>query len=365
MFQKTIENITGKVKKRFRYYAHTKGKMRQKPEGQLAEVNFGAFLLNRDMGRYSFILCQILKFSGFEVVVKLDPRFFLNEVPYKQMLLAQDFTKVRTSNAPDRSVLLEGPGKKRKQLNFICSYKLIAEKIDAYYLPYTLHPRFYRSYADNTNFDAFRKARRATRIIFSGNFERTLYNNKVLKDNFGWTISRVDILDHIKSHFANDTRIVYAPSQQHFYDLLKQKDSENKFIIAEVKTDPEDWLKILSSGDFYLCLPGMGMPWSHNAFEAMAVGTIPIIQYNSLFNPALVHMENCLAYSSYDSLNTALDLALNMEAAAIQQIKAQVISYYEEHISTKQIIKRIQTFYASDEETLTIAMPYLNEETYS
>jgi hypothetical protein len=362
MFQKTIESITGKVKKRFKYYAHTKRKLRRKPEGQFAEVNFGAFLLNRDMGRYSFILCQMLKFSGFKVVVKLDPRFFLNEVPYKQMLLAQDFTKVRGSNAPNRAVLLHGPGEKRKQLNFICSYKLIDEQIDAYYLPYTLHPRFYRTFSDNTNFDACRKASRATRIIFSGNFERSLYNNKVLKDNFGWTISRVDILDHVKSAYKDDPRILYAPTQKHFYDLLRQAESRSKFIIAEVKTDPEDWLKILSSGDFYLCLPGMGMPWSHNAFEAMAVGTIPIIQYNHLFNPLLVHQENCLAYHDFDSFNTALELALNMKPEEVECMKANVIAYYDAYISTKQIIKRIQSFYASDEETLTIALPYLNEE---
>lgn len=363
MLQKTIENITGKVKKRFRYYAHTKSKIRRKPEGQVAEVNFEGFLLNRDMGRYSFILCQILKFSGFKVVVKLDPRYFLNEVPYKQMLLSQDYIKVRNSNASTRSVLLQGPGKKQKQINFICSYKLIDEKIDAYYLPYTLHPRFYRSFADNTNFDSFRKSPRATRIIFSGNFERKLYNNKVLKDNFGWTISRVDMLDHIKAHYADDVRIIYAPSQKDFYKLLTVDHSKDKFIIAEVKTDPQDWLKILSSGDFYLCLPGMGMPWAHNAFEAMAVGAIPIIQYNNLFNPPLIHLENCLSYNSFESFNEALELALNMKAEDVQRMKEQVIAYYEEYISTKQIIKRIQTFYASEDETLTIAMTYLNEET--
>jgi glycosyltransferase involved in cell wall biosynthesis len=236
------------------------------------------------------------------------------------------------------------------------------EQIDAYYLPYTLHPRFYRTFSDNTNFDACRKASRATRIIFSGNFERSLYNNKVLKDNFGWTISRVDILDHVKSAYKDDPRILYAPTQKHFYDLLRQVESRSKFIIAEVKTDPEDWLKILSSGDFYLCLPGMGMPWSHNAFEAMAIGTIPIIQYNHLFNPALVHQENCLAYHDFDSFNTALELALNMKPEEVERMKANVIAYYDAYISTKQIIKRIQSFYASDEETLTIALPYLNEE---
>jgi hypothetical protein len=273
MFQKTIEMLTGKAKKRFKYYAHTKSKIRRKPEGQLAEVNFGGFLLNRDMGRYSFILCQIFKFSGFK-----------------------------------------------------------------------------------------RKSPRATRIIFSGNFERTLYSNKVLKDNFGWTISRVDIFDHIKAHYSSDSRIVYAPSQKHFYEMLAMDDSKNKFIIAEVKTNPQDWLKILSSGDFFLCLPDMGMPWAHNAFEAMAVGAIPIIQYNNLFNPPLIDLENCLTYKTFESLNEAIESALNMRAEDVQRMKEQVIKYYEEYISTKQIIKRIQSFHASEDVTLTIAMPYLNEE---
>jgi len=297
------ENIIGKIKKRLKYYAHTKSKARYRSNSPEAEVNLGSFLLNKDMGRYSFILCQLLKFSGFKVTVKLEPRFFLNDVPYKRMLLDQDYTKVRNSTVQNSNIVLSGQDRKQKSIKLLCSYKLIEDKIDAFYLPYTLHPRFYQTYEDNTNFIAFRSSKRKTRIIFSGNFERQLYNNKVLKDDFNWTISRVDVLDYIKAQYGNDSRIIYSPTQENFYALLKAGSAKDKFIIAEVKTNPEDWLPILSSGDFYLCLPGMGMPWSHNAYEAMAVGAIPILQYNKMFYPPLEHLENCLVYDSLIAWN--------------------------------------------------------------
>jgi hypothetical protein len=360
--KKKIVAISKKFKHPLRYYFYTKSKARHDPDSKVAVVNLGWFLLDKDWGRYSFIICQILKFSGFKVVVKLDYKFFYSLLPYKRMLLAQDYTKVRHTSVKPGFIELHGKNLEKKSIKLIYGYTLFRNKVEAYYLPYTLHPRFYQEYSDNTNFQAFRDTERKIRIIFAGNFEKSAYSRPILKEDFEGIITRVEVLDHISANYSKDSRIIYSPTKEHLYNLLETKSTVNNFIVIEVKTPEEDWLHILSKGDFYLCLPGGAMPLSHNAFESMALGTIPILQYDDLFYPPLQHLRNCIAYSSYDTLDEAIELALNMKEEALLLMKQEVIKYYDEYLATEQTIKRIQAFANSDEETMTIAIPFLNKK---
>jgi hypothetical protein len=359
-FEKIPERISAKFRQLLRYYSCTKSTAKLNPNSKTAVVNLGRYLLNKDSGRYSFIICQILKFSGFEVVVKLDPEFFYTEAPYKKMLLAQDFTKIRNTSLNTGSIELRGSDLKKKTIKLFYGYGLIRNRIKAYYLPYTLHPRFYQKYTDNTNFNVFREGERMLRVIFAGNFERSLYDNSILKEDFEGTISRVEVLDHIAAKYSKDSRIVYSSTKEDLYDLLNTKSMVQNFMISKVRTPDEDWLSILSKGDFYLCLPGVRMPWSHNALETMAVGTIPILQYNDFFYPPLVHLENCIAFDSFDSLDKAIEIALNMKEEEVASMRQRVIRYYNEYLSTGQTIKKLQTFFASEEETMSVAIPFLN-----
>ena len=359
--EKRLVKFSKRLTQPLKYYRHTQRNPRQHADHAVAEVNLGWFLLDKDWGRYSFIICQILKFCGFKVVVKLDYQYFYSLMPYKRMLLAQDYRMVRNSTAKPGSIELYGTGKKKKTIKLLYGYSLFTEKIDAYYLPYTLHPRFYQNIDDNTNFKVFREANRTVRIIFAGNFERSAYSRPILKEDFKGTITRVEVLDHIRNNHSTDTRILYSPTKEHLYNLLETRSTANNFLVIEVKTPEKDWLRILSSGDFYLCLPGGAMPLSHNAFEAMAVGTIPILQYNDLFYPALKHLENCIAYSSYDTLDQAIELALNMKEETLQLMKQAVLTYYDEYLATEHTIRRIQDCAHSEKDTMTIALPFLNE----
>lgn len=360
--KKKIRRITDKYQRLFKYFLKTTKKGKVNPDVNTAVVHLDSFLLNKDRGRYSFIICQILKFSGYDVVVKMDRRFFLKEGPYKTMLLAQDFTYVRTTRTKVGTIEIYGKDLKRRSIKLHYGFKLINNEIAAYYLPYTLHPRFYLDYTGNTNFQVFRETERKTRIIFAGNFERELYARAILKDNFEGIISRVDVLDYIKASYANDSRVVYSPTKEDLYALLVSKPSVNKLVLSDVKTPEADWLSILSKADFYLCLPGMAMPWSHNAFESMAVGTIPIIQYNYLFYPHLVHLENCIAYDSFDSFDEAIELALNMTVEQVSIMKQKVIEYFDKYLSTERTINKIQSFVGGEQETMTIAMPFIYEK---
>jgi len=358
--QKISERINKKVRQQLRYYYYTKDRARIEKVKNTAVVHLGWFLLDKDWGRYSFILCQLLKFSGFKIVVKLDRYFFYTPAPYKRMLLAEDYARVRHVKVETDSIKLNCADGVTKTIKLVFGYKLFKDKITAYYLPYTLHPRFYKNYADNTDFSLYRIQEKKAGIIFAGNFDRKAYTRAILKEDFPGTISRVEVLDHIQNTYSNDPRIVYSSTKDHLYKLLDSGTARRSFVISEAKTPMEDWLSFLSKGNFYLCLPGGAMPLSHNAFESMAVGTIPILQYKDLFYPPLEHLKNCLAYDSNETFDQVIELALNMNEEDILRMKAAVIAYYESYLSTRQVIRRIKEFVDSEEENMMIAIPYLN-----
>lgn len=356
-----LKNLSKKIRKLLKYFYYTKHHEIHDPHGQTAVVNLSGSLLNKDMGRYAFVICQLLKFSGFQLIVKVDPDFFAGKTPYKRMLSNQGFKLVRSTGLKPDSISFQVQKRKKKVLSLVYGNRA-SQQAAVYPLPYPLHPRFYQEHLKPSYFDKFQEQQRTTRIIFSGNFDRKLYSKPLLKERFPGTISRVEALDHILSGHASDPRIVRSTTKEDLYRRLELKPAEQQFIISEARTPDEDWLTILSKGDFYLCLPGVRMPWSHNAIEAMAVGTIPILQYDALFYPPLEHLKNCISYRDFASLDEAIQTALTMDEAQVQQMKSEVLDYYNQHLAIDQTINKIQDFAHSAEETMLLGLPFLEKK---
>jgi glycosyltransferase involved in cell wall biosynthesis len=100
-------------------------------------------------------------------------------------------------------------------------------------------------------------------------------------------------------------------------------------------------MDVMSRSDFFICPPGWRMPHSHNLIEAMSAGTIPITNYDSYMRPPLTPDGNCLAFSTIEELERAIDRALCMPAADIGQMREGVISYYAEYIEPESFGKRL------------------------
>ena len=358
---KKLGNISTKIRHVLKYFYYTQHKMELDLQEQTAVVHLSRSLLNKDMGRYALVICQMLKFSGFQLIVQVDPDFFSN-TPYKNMLRKQGFTFVRSTSLKPDSISFHVQDRNKKVISLIYGDGSPEHKAAAYHLPYPLHPRFYATHLNSSDFDVYREQGRTTRIIFSGNFDRDLYSKPILKKRFPGTISRVEALDHIITKHAADSRVVLSATKDDLYHRLRSKPAVQEFIISEARTPDDDWLSILSKGDFYLCLPGVRMPWSHNAIEAMAVGTIPILQYNDLFYPPLEHLKNCITYSSYASLDEAIQTALAMSEEQVQSMKEAVIGYHDKYLATSQTLDRIQSFVHSTEESMLVALPFLEKK---
>jgi len=357
-----LKNISRKIRKLLKYFYYTQHKAELDNQAPTAVVNLSGSLLNKDMGRYGFVICQMLKFAGFQLIVKVNPDFFASKTPYKSMLRAQGFKLVRNTSLKPDTISFHGFKQKKKIVNLVYGNSAGISDAHVYAMPYPLHPRFYEAYLSPSDFGKFRQQQRTTRIIFSGNFDRKLYSKSVLKERFPGTISRVEVLDHIEANHAADARIVRATSKEDLYERLRVKPAANQFIISEARTPDGDWLDILSKGDFYLCLPGVRMPWSHNAIEAMAVGTIPILQYDGLFYPPLEHLKNCISYGAYASLDEAIQIALSMDKDKVAELKAAVIKYHDEHLATHQTVNKLQTFVESAAESMVVGLPFLEKK---
>ena len=84
------------------------------------------------------------------------------------------------------------------------------------------------------------------------------------------------------------------------------------------------------------------MPMCHNVTEAMAVGTIPVINYPEWLNPDLEDMVNCVAFSDPDSLVNKITQVLNMERHKINEMKNRVIKYYRDNLDTSSLVKTLE-----------------------
>lgn len=181
-------------------------------------------------------------------------------------------------------------------------------------------------------------------------------------------MSRTTIIEVVNSYLSLSDEMLVIEDWQHMELLLNSDDYNQKCIILErnkinFDVPPTKWLEVLAKSDFFLCAPGVPVPLCHNAVESMAVGTIPITNYPNWFFPSLEHLKNCIKFNTKEDLIEAVKLVMSMEKSQIEQIRKNVIEYYEKHLSCDSFLAN--TIY-SDKPKLTIFMnvpttTYLNK----
>jgi hypothetical protein len=214
-------------------------------------------------------------------------------------------------------------------------------RLKSNFLPFPMHPNIYKNYFFE-KLSEHRILKRKIRVLFSGNTSEKAYNNEIFTAFFH-ILNRIEIIDHLIASFSSNELILIRNKN----DLERSKsiNLSNKIVLykwewyegqhsnLQIKIPHHEWLSFLASGDFFVCCPGIRIPQSHNAIEAMAVGTIPILQYASFFHPGLVHNVNCIVFTDKDDLIEKITMILNMPEDKIQEMKANVIKYYELYLS--------------------------------
>ena len=85
------------------------------------------------------------------------------------------------------------------------------------------------------------------------------------------------------------------------------------------------------------------MPLCHHLVESMILGTIPITPYGNLLFPKLEHNKNSFLFKNYSELYTSIKKILTMNDNEVNEMKKEVLDYYDKNLSPLSFLNNFQT----------------------
>jgi hypothetical protein len=206
-------------------------------------------------------------------------------------------------------------------------------------MPYSVFPAVWDQ-RDDDRFEDYRRQQRVWRLFFGGHCSRESYR-RITKYTRLRPVDRYNVIREVNRYFAGSTLEIGSDEQLQSASASRHE----SFVMidnAKYRTESEKWLQLLSQSDFFLAAPGCDYPLSHNAIESIAVGTIPVLEYDSLFTPELRDGINCIAYRNLDGLRRAMARIEAMPRDEITKLRASVIDYYENHLSPAAFCRQLE-----------------------
>ena len=220
------------------------------------------------------------------------------------------------------------------------------ESIPIHNLSYFMHPFQYTSGLIESIYSLRLKNKRNFKIFFSGNTSQESYNSSLINKRF-CIKNRIELLNLIYC----DTLIPY---KLEFSKSLDHSSLQNKIVVnswewshsksfnLNNRVDSDKWLLTLADSSFFICCPGLIMPFSHNAIEAMSVRCIPVLEYSHLFTPPLLNNINCISFNGENLIEILVNL-INMDEVFIENMRKEVIKYYDDFLSPKAMVNKVNS----------------------
>jgi glycosyltransferase involved in cell wall biosynthesis len=222
-----------------------------------------------------------------------------------------------------------------KVLRLSCDISLAADRATSLLMPYIMHP-FQYQLQRHKQLSTLRSSKRQVKIFFSGGVQEKEYNLPLPNNR----ITRFEVMRAMLSlphvHLLRDKDQLHHILSNDYSNICLISD-RNQFVIPD-----RQWLPTVARSDCFLCPPGMIMPMSHNVIEAMAVGTIPILNYPDWFHPPLKHGENCVVFDTRESLAVQIERVLAMQPGEIQRMRQYVCEYYDQHLTPTSFRRRLE-----------------------
>jgi hypothetical protein len=201
-------------------------------------------------------------------------------------------------------------------------------------IPMPQHPTMYRSGVYD---EEIKDATRCNAAFFAGNLDFDEYRKFEGVSIFPM-MSRVGIIS------ALTTPVAYPNNLQQLQAWIEQRTKEMACVIVDSRSFSIPFGELrstLSRFDFFLALPGVYMPFSHNVVEALSVGTIPVIEkfYAELFSPPLREGIECVVFHGEHDLNAALERAFRLTESERGGLRAGVREYYETHMTPEAVTR--------------------------
>lgn len=295
------------------------------------------YLFN-EMG-YTVYFYRPVDFVGFKrlgycgrYIYDLKNVQFVDEVPKNTQDMIYVFDEPRED-------LLNKPWKKLVYANIVRpAHYRFGEVIE---LPFSMHPMQYHTHQTD-KIRELRNIDRKLRIFFGGNMTKEAYQSNSVPQ-YG-QLNRYEAMELI-SQYIKQTQII--KNLKDFNAIIGGKNPfVNKFIIlraeesGQLKT--ENWLSTVAHSQFFMCFSGTTRPMCHNAIEAMAVGTIPIISYHDWFFPPLEHNRNAIIYSGKDDLISKMREVLAMPEGMVKEMSRQAAAYYDRFLAPVHLKERFE-----------------------
>jgi hypothetical protein len=321
--------------------------MNTKPNPPVIFAKFTEDNILDEMGRLLYAILNVFATNGYQVIL-YDNINFSELDKYGQLVPSMNnLTLVNTVpecsshmfylfDREDKSCS-DHQWKRKIQIKFdtFSTYR-ITEPV---FMPYPVHPLL--AGADlPQRLEIFRKNEKRLRIFFSGD-TKGYTNNRIHYPNT--KLPRLEVINTILDELGD--RTIHVEDDAALKELFAG-DFNNSCVIVDTGkmwVDPADWLPRLSKTDFFICPPGYSMPMCHNVIEAMAVGSVPIINYPEWFNPPLRHMENCVSFYDRKDLIKKIRSIFELEQQKISEMRNQAIDYYEKHLSPRKFISNIES----------------------
>lgn len=175
-------------------------------------------------------------------------------------------------------------------------------------------------------------------LLFCGNCNP--YYDTVFAPKYFGVPNRIKTIEFIKERFQT-----YSPVDASLHTLMK--DPIRLAIINSKKNSfgTSGYLKLVGASKFFLALPGYRAPTCHNVYEAIALGSVPIIHKNLLpfYGSLLIENYNCLSYNNLENLAQLLKkLLVDPDLEYAKRVK-NLAESWERHIQMKMVISNFQS----------------------
>jgi hypothetical protein len=209
------------------------------------------------------------------------------------------------------------------------------ELIDPLYVPFPDRSIGWLSHEIKKN----RNQRKKIRVLFSGAYLG--YRGNGIQLHLG-KMEREEII----GVFRNFPRTRVIESKIDLDALLSDKPGDDPYCCfvdtEKFRIPQEQWFSVLGQAQVFLCPPGIIHPFCHNAVEAMAVGTIPLINYHEWFHPKLSPEVNCLTFSNAAELMARLEWLMEADDRSLAAISSRAQAYYDEHLDPDSFVRDVK-----------------------
>lgn len=339
LFFRVRRSLIRHVKREYNYYK-TLSKAKQ-----IVDTNKILFLDVSDiaLNRYLYGFLKFFQINGYTVYLPKNKNIISvlsqknGEFRYASWLLEEGFVKFGRLDRDETDLWLDA----RQLSNDYFSKFFGSSNLEkSYHIPICEYPHLYHtnSWEMKIKFNTSRKRS----VFMIGNCNRGLYS-KFSESGIFEMPNRAETAEFLyeKEYYKelNSLEELNEFSDNNEDSKLILIDTSNKFQI-----EGHELKETFASFYYYLALPGIEVPYSHNLAEAMSVGCIPIIHknYASLMDPKLVGGVNCFVYQDLIDLDFLINRLFTLKDPDLKRMQGEILSYYNEHLSPNGVVGKIE-----------------------